>query len=67
MIGDVKVMAHAEITPKEWKIPSRSYGISAVEAAEVLLTAEEIKANKPLAKAALASLRAKKKAISKVV
>ncbi len=60
-------MAHAEITPKEWKIPSRSYGISAVEAAEVLLTAEEIKANKPLAKAALASLRAKKKAISKVV
>lgn len=60
-------MAHNEISPKEWKIPSRSYGISANEAAEVLLTAEEIKANKPLAKAALVSLRAKKKAISKVV
>lgn len=60
-------MASTEITPKEWKIPSRSYGISAGEAADVLITAEEIKANKPLAKAALASLREKKKAIAKVV
>lgn len=60
-------MASTEITPKEWKIPSRSYGISADEAAEVLITAEEIKGNKSLAKAALVSLKAKKKAIEKVV
>ena len=60
-------MASKEIRPKEWNIPSRSWGISAGEAADVLITAEEIKANKPLAKAALASLREKKKAIAKVV
>ena len=60
-------MAQTGVNPKEYKIPSRSYGITAAEAAETLLTAEEIKANKPLAKAALAALRAKKKAIAKVV
>ena len=53
--------------PKEWKIPSRTYGITAADAAETLLTAEEIKANKPLVKAALANLKAKKKAIAKVI
>ena len=58
-------MANTE--PKTWKIPSRSYGITASEAAEVLLTAEEIKGNKPLLKVALADLKAKKKAITKMV
>lgn len=57
----------ASINPKEFKIPSRSYGITAVEAADMLLTAEEIKANKPLNKAALSALKAKKKAIDAVV
>lgn len=57
----------ASINPKEFKIPSRSYGITADEAAETLLTAEEIKANKPLNKAALSALKAKKEAIDKVV
>ena len=66
MIGDEPTMATKSVTPKEYQIPSRSYGITADEAAETLLTAEEIKANKPLIKAALASLRAKKKAIDKV-
>lgn len=59
-------MATNSVTPKEYKIPSRSYGITADEAAETLLTAEEIKANKPLIKAALTSLKAKKKAINKI-
>ena len=34
--------------PKEFKIPSRSFGITPEEAAEMLSTAEEIKMNKPL-------------------
>jgi len=38
--------------PKEYKIPSRSYGITAVNAAEILAEAEEIRANKPLWNAA---------------
>lgn len=53
--------------PKRFKIPSSSYGITASEAADTLLRAEEIKKNKPLLKAALADLRARKTAISKVV
>lgn len=60
-------MAHTGVSTKEFKIPSRSYGITADEAGETLITAEEIKANKPLAKAAAASLEAKKKAIDKAV
>lgn len=60
-------MASKEIRPKEYKIPSRSWGITADEAADVLMTRQEIKANKPLHKAALVNLKAKKKAISKIV
>ena len=67
MIGDGPTMAHNEIRPKEYKIPSRSYGITASDAADVLLSAEEIHANKPLNKAALVILKTKKKTISKVV
>lgn len=66
MIGEQPIMATKSVTPKEYKVPSRSWGITADEAAETLLTAEEIKANKPLIKAALASLKAKKKAIAKI-
>lgn len=55
------------IQAKEFSIPSRSYGITADEAASVLVTAEEIKANKALNKAALANLRDQKKSIDKVV
>lgn len=54
-------------TPKQYKIPSRSYGISASEAADILMSAQEIKANKELNRAALKVLREKKKAIDKVV
>ncbi len=40
------------ITPKEFKIPSRSFGITPENAADILAEAEEIKANKPLWNAA---------------
>lgn len=53
--------------PKEYKIPSRQWGITATEAGETLIAAEEIHANKELNKVALASLKAKKKAIDKIV
>ena len=56
-----------EIKPKEYQIPSRSWGITADEAADILMTRQEIKANKPLHKAALANLKAKKKAIGDIV
>lgn len=55
------------IEPKEYKIPSRSYGITADEAAETLMTHQEIKDNKPLHKAALTVLKAKQKSISKMI
>ena len=38
--------------PKRFKIPSRSFGITAEDAAEDLALAEEIKMNKPLLAAA---------------
>ena len=38
--------------PQEFKIPSRSFGITASEAADMLSMAEEIKMNKPLFAAA---------------
>ena len=53
--------------PKEYQIPSRSYGVNANEAAEILITAKEIMANKPLNKAAMKVLREKKKAIDKTL
>jgi hypothetical protein len=53
--------------PKMYIIPSRSYGISADEAASLLVTAEEIKMNKPLHKVAITSLKKKKKAEEKVL
>jgi hypothetical protein len=65
MSGPTTASNHKE--PKRYNIPSRDWGITADEAAETLLAAEEIKANKPLIKAALASLKEKKKAINKVV
>lgn len=52
--------------PKEYNIPSRSYGITGDEAADVLITASEIKAHKELNKAALKSLKATKKAINDI-
>lgn len=55
-----------EITVKEFKIPSRSYGITAGEAADVLVTAQEITKNKELNKAALKILKEKKKALEAI-
>ena len=52
--------------PKRYKIPSNNYGITANEAAETLLKAEEIKQNKPLLKAALAELKSRKKSIETI-
>jgi len=60
-------MASSLKHPKEYQIPSRSYGITADEAANTLVEAQEIEANKDLNKAALASLKRKKEAISKVI
>jgi len=59
-------MASSIKEPKTWTIPSYSWGISADEAADTLIRAEEIKANKELLKAARANLKSKKKAISKL-
>lgn len=53
--------------PKTYKIPSRDWGITAGEAADILLSAVEIKKNKPLLKVALADLKARKKALSTIV
>jgi hypothetical protein len=49
--------------PKRFKLASRSFGIDASEAADVLITAKEIMANKALNKAAMKVLKDKKKAI----
>ncbi len=59
-------MAHNEVRPKEYKIPSRSYGITAGEAADVLVTAQEITKNKELNKAALKINMEKKKALEAI-
>lgn len=55
-----------EKDPKTYKIPSRDWGITAVEAADILISAQEIKKNKALQKLALADLKARKKAIDAV-
>ena len=52
--------------PKEFSIPSRDWPITASEAGNVLVEAQEIKANKVLYKAAIANLKAKKKALDTV-
>ncbi len=39
--------------PKEFNIPSRSFGITAVSAADTLVEAQEIRNNKPLFDAAI--------------
>ena len=49
--------------PKRFELASRSFGIDAPEAADVLITAKEIMANKELNKAAMKVLKDKKKAI----
>ena len=64
--GEPIVMANPD-EPKRYKIPSDSYGITASGAANTLLQAEEIKKNKPLLKVALADLKERKKAITKIV
>ena len=53
--------------PKTWKLPSREYGITADDAAKALIAAEEIKANKPLLKAAKAKLKSMKNAADKAL
>ena len=59
-------MPSTEVRPKEYKIPSRSYGITAGEAADVLVTAQEITKNKELNKAALKLNKEKKKALDAI-
>jgi len=54
-------------SPKFFTIPSRDYGITADEAANVLVSAEEIKKNKPLYKAAVKYLKDTRKAIDEIV
>ena len=49
-----------------YDIPSQSFGITADDAAETLVRAEEIKANKPLMKEVKKVLVAKKKALDRV-
>lgn len=46
------ISTRAPAQPKEFRIPSRSFGITAANAADILSEAEEIKANKPLWNAA---------------
>lgn len=53
--------------PKEFQIASRSYGITAAEAADILIARNEILANKELNKAAMKILKEKKKAIDKTI
>ncbi len=53
--------------PKQYKIPSREWSITAGEAADILIAAKEIEKNKPLHKVALADLKNRKKAITEVV
>lgn len=61
-IGETKAMASTD-QPKTWKIPSRSYGITASEAADLLVTAQEISKHTELNKAALKVNQEKKKAL----
>lgn len=60
-------MAKSLKQPKEYRIPSNSWGITADEAGNILIQAEEIKAYKELNEAALASLKSKKLAINEVI
>ncbi len=53
--------------PKEYQIPSRSYGVTANEAADILIAAKEVMANKQLNKVVMKVLRDKKKAIEKTL
>ena len=53
--------------PREWRIPSRDWGITANEAGSILLSAKEVEKNKPLHKAAIADLKKRQKALDEVV
>jgi len=67
MSEGISKMPHNSKMPKEYNIPSRSWPITANDAAETLVAAIEIKANKELNKAALKILRDKKKTVDKIV
>jgi hypothetical protein len=54
-------------SPKEYTIPSRSWPITAQEAADTLIAAKEIQGHRELNKAALKILREKKKTVDKIV
>ncbi len=60
-------IGHNSHSPKEFTIPSRSFPITAQEAADIKITAQEILNNKELNRAALKMLREKKKAIDKAL
>lgn len=53
--------------PKQFFIPSREFGPSADDAADILLTAREIRSHKKLREAAHAVLVERKKAIAEEV
>lgn len=52
--------------PKRYKLPSRQWGITADEAGEVLVTAQEIKDNKKLYAEAIKQVKAKQKSLAKI-
>jgi hypothetical protein len=53
--------------PKKYTIPSRDWGITADEAANILVSAKEVKANKALYDAAIKHLKEKKDAINEIL
>ena len=66
LIGEEDLMATAEKKPKDFFLPSQEWPISAQEAADTLLKAQEIKRNKELLKAAVIILILKKRAIEAI-
>lgn len=53
--------------PARYTLPSRTYGIDANEAAEVMITAAEIKKHPALRKATNKVLKAKQKALNSII
>lgn len=67
LIDDEEITVGANRKPQTFFIPSREYGITPNEAADMLLVAREIRSNKKLLRAAIIILLAKKRAIEVVL
>ena len=67
LISDEEITVGVSKKPQTFWIPSREYGITAQEAADILQVSREIRANKKLLKATLFILLAKKRAIEDIV